>query len=63
MQGKAGRSDDIHNERTRFLNVMKSQYNDHFYVRLEVCFAINLRLLLTFYANDVSFYGNQSERC
>ena len=53
----------IYMTRTRFLDVMISRYNDYIHVRLEVCFAINLRLLLTFYANDVSFYGNQSERC
>ena len=47
----------IYITRTRFLNVMISQYNDHFHGRLEVYFAINLRLLLTFCANDLSFYG------
>ena len=53
----------IYMTRTRFLNVMISRYNDYIHVRLEVCLAVNLRLLLTFYANDLSFYANQSKRC
>ena len=53
----------IYITRTRFLYVMISRYNDYFGVRPEVCFAVNLRLLLTFYANGLSFYANQSKRC
>ena len=41
--------------KTGFLDVMISRYNDHIYVGLGVYFVINLRLLLTFYANGLSF--------